>query len=107
MDIDNDGDNDIQVGLSVSLGNIGLENIDIETGTLWIQPSVSYTVDVLDSVKLTVFGKTWTPQVSLIKSFAYSSPDSVLALGDGETYIWVIDSRILNNATRLLIKCWN
>ena len=42
VDIDNDGDNDIQVGLTVSLGNIGLENIDIETGTLWIQPSVSY-----------------------------------------------------------------
>ena len=48
VDIDNDGDNDIQVGLSISLGNFGLGNIDIDTGTLWIQPSVSYKVDVLD-----------------------------------------------------------
>ena len=94
VDIDNDGDNDIQVGLSVSLGNIGLENIDIETGTLWIQPSVSYTVDVLDSSQTdSVWEDMDSLQVSLIKSFAYSSPDSVLALGDGESYIWVIDSR--------------
>ena len=94
VDIDNDGDNDIQVGLSVSLGNIGLENIDIETGTLWIQPSVSYTVDVLASSQTdSVWEDMDSLQVSLIKSFAYSSPDSVLALGDGESYIWVIDSR--------------
>ena len=94
VDIDNDGDNDIQVGLTVSLGNIGLENIDIETGTLWIQPSVSYTVDVLDSSQTdSVWEDMDSLQVSLIKSFAYSSPDSVLALGDGESYIWVIDSK--------------
>ena len=94
VDIDNDGDNDIQVGLTVSLGNIGLENIDIDTGTLWIQPSVSYTVDVLDSSQTdSVWEDMDSLQVSLIKSFAYSSPDSVLALGDGESYIWVIDSK--------------
>tara|TARA_B100001175_G_scaffold317929_1_gene337726 strand:+ start:45 stop:4442 length:4398 start_codon:yes stop_codon:yes gene_type:complete len=94
VDIDNDGDDDIQVGLSISLGNIGLDNIDLDTGTLWIQPSVSYSVDVLDSSQTdSVWDEMDSLQVSLIKSFAYSSPDSVLALGDGESYIWVVDSR--------------
>ena len=94
VDIDNDGDDDIQVGLSVSFGNIGLGNIDIDTGTLWIQPSVSYSVDVLDTSQTdSVWDNMDSLQVSLIKSFAYSSPDSVLALGDGESYIWVVDSR--------------
>ena len=34
-----------------------------------------------------------TLTVSLIKAFAYSGPDSILALGEGETYVWVVDSR--------------
>ena len=78
----------------MSFGNIGLGNIDIDTGTLWIQPSVSYSVDVLDASQTdSVWDNMDSLQVSLIKSFAYSSPDSVLALGDGESYIWVVDSR--------------
>ena len=94
VDIDNDGDNDIQVGLSISLGNFGLGNIDIDTGTLWIQPSVSYKVDVLDESQTDpVWNEMDSLQVSLIKPFAYSSPDSVLALGDGESYVWVVDSK--------------
>ena len=94
VDIDNDGDNDIQVGLSISLGDFGLGNIDIDTGTVWIQPSVSYTVDVLEGSQTdSVWDGMDSLQVSLIKSFAYSSPDSVLALGDGESYIWVVDSK--------------
>ena len=94
VDIDNDGDDDIQVGLSISLGNFGLNNIDIDTGTLWIQPSVSYKVDVLDGSQTdSVWDGMDSLQVSLIKPFAYSSPDSVLALGDGESYVWVVDSK--------------
>ena len=85
----------------------GPKNIDIETGTLWIQPSVSYTVDVLDSSQTdSVWEDMDSLQVSLIKSFAYSSPDSVLALGDGELHLGR-RLQILDNATRLLFKCWN
>ena len=32
-------------------------------------------------------------QVSLIKAFSYSGTDSFLATGEGESYVWVIDSR--------------
>ena len=31
--------------------------------------------------------------VSLIKAFSYSASDSLLNLGQGESYVWVIDSR--------------
>ena len=93
VDVDNDGDDDIQVGLGISLGPIGLENIISESGTLWIQPAITYSVDVLDSSTTDpMWDEVDTLQVSLIKAFAYSSPDSILALGDGESYIWVVDS---------------
>ena len=73
---------------------ISFNNIDIDTGTLWIQPSVSYKVDVLDGSQTdSVWDEMDSLQVSLIKPFAYSSPDSVLALGDGESYVWVVDSK--------------
>ena len=48
VDVDNDGDDDIQVGLGISLGPIGLDNIISDSGTLWIQPAITYSVDVLD-----------------------------------------------------------
>jgi len=93
VDVDNDGDDDIQVGLGISLGPIGLDNIISESGTLWIQPAITYRVDVLDSSTTDpMWDEVDTLQVSLIKAFAYSSPDSILALGDGESYIWVVDS---------------
>ena len=93
VDVDNDGDDDIQVGLGISLGPIGLENIISESGTLWIQPAITYSVDALDSSTTDpMWDEVDTLQVSLIKAFAYSSPDSILALGDGESYIWVVDS---------------
>ena len=93
VDVDNDGDDDIQVGLGISLGPIGLDNIISDSGTLWIQPAITYSVDVLDSSTTDpMWDEVDTLQVSLIKAFAYSSPDSILALGDGESYIWVVDS---------------
>ena len=48
-------------------------------------------------VLMTLIGNIWiTLSVSLIKAFAYSGPDSILALGEGETYIWVVDSKFTN-----------
>ena len=92
IDIDNDGDDDIEVGLKIAwelLGGWGFEG-----GTLWLEPGISFEVRVLDS---STNDPDWnqmdTLVVSLIKAFAYSGEDTILALGDGETYIWVVDSR--------------
>ena len=92
VDIDNDGDEDIEVGLKIAWEFLG--GWGVEDGVLWIEPGISYSVKVLDSSQN---DPDWDDmdklQVSLIKAFAYSGPDSVLALGEGETYIWVVDSR--------------
>ena len=92
IDIDNDGDDDIEVGLKIAwelLGGWGFEG-----GTLWLEPGISFEVRVLDS---STNDPDWnqmdTLVVSLIKAFAYSGEDTILALGDRETYIWVVDSR--------------
>ena len=92
IDIDDDGDDDIQVGLSVSWEFNG--GWGIEGDTLWIEPGISFTVKVLeDSVDDSDWNSLRFLQVSLIKAFAYSADDAVLALGDGESYIWIVDSR--------------
>ena len=92
VDIDNDGDEDIEVGLKIAWEFLG--GWGVEDGVLWIEPGISYSVKVLDSSQN---DPDWDDmdklQVSLIKAFAYSGPDSILALGEGETYIWVVDSR--------------
>ena len=95
VDIDNDGDDDIEVGLKIAWEFLG--GWGVEGGTLWLEPGISYSVRVLDS---SINDPDWqhldTLSVSLIKAFAYSGPDSILALGDGETYIWVVDSKFTN-----------
>ena len=92
IDIDDDGDNDIQVGLSVSWEFNG--GWGIEGDSLWIEPGISFTVKVLeDSADDSDWNSLKFLQVSLIKAFAYSADDAVLALGDGESYIWIVDSR--------------
>jgi len=95
VDIDNDGDDDIEVGLKIAWEFLG--GWGIEGGTLWLEPGISYSVRVLDS---SINDPDWqhldTLSVSLIKAFAYSGPDSILALGEGETYIWVVDSKFTN-----------
>ena len=92
IDIDDDGDDDIQVGLSVSWEFNG--GWGIEGDSLWIEPGISFTVKVLeDSADDSDWNSLKFLQVSLIKAFAYSADDAVLALGDGESYIWIVDSR--------------
>jgi hypothetical protein len=92
VDIDDDGDDDLQIGLKISwefLGGWGLAG-----DTLWIEPGIVFSVQVLESSRN---DPDWDDldslQVSIIKAMAYSGADSVLALGDGESYVWVIDSR--------------
>ncbi len=87
IDVDNDGENDIQVGLELSfdLGN----EWGIEGDTLWIKPTISFTVVVLDSSEdEPVWDELKDLQVSLLKAFAYSEG----ILTGGESYVWVIDS---------------
>jgi len=92
VDIDDDGDDDLQIGLKISwefLGGWGLAG-----DTLWIEPGIVFSVQVLESSRN---DPDWDDldslQVSIIKAMAYSGAESVLALGDGESYVWVIDSR--------------
>ena len=92
VDIDNDGDDDIEVGLKIAWEFLG--GWGVEGGTLWLEPGISFEVRVLDSSSN---DPDWqhldTLTVSLIKAFAYSGQDTILALGEGETYVWVVDSR--------------
>lgn len=94
IDIDNDGDDDIEVGLKIAWEFSGGWGVDLDSGILWIEPGISYSVKVLGSSQN---DPDWDDldklQVSLIKAFAYSGPGSILALGEGESYIWVVDSR--------------
>ncbi len=85
MDIDGDGDDDIQVGLTVNLNNI-----DLSGATLSAYVQLDYQVSVLPS---STTDSDWdnlqTLEVSILKAFAYS--DGVL--NEGESYVWVIDSK--------------
>ena len=88
VDIDDDGDNDIQVGLEISF-DLG-DEVGIEGDTLWIKPTISFTVMVLESSRDdSDWDELQTLQVSLLKAFAYS--DGIFT--GGESYVWVIDSK--------------
>ena len=92
MDVDGDGDDDIQVGLKVDLQFIG--GWGIEDGTLWVEPGVEFTVkEVGNSASDLDWLAMESLHVSLIKAFSYSDSGTLLNLGGGESYVWVIDSR--------------
>ena len=92
IDIDDDGDDDIQVGLKISWEFI--DGWGIVGDTLWIEPGIVFSVQVLEGSRN---DPDWDDldslQVSIIKAMSFSGSDSILALEDGESYIWVIDSR--------------
>jgi hypothetical protein len=85
VDIDDDGDDDIQVGLSIDMNDPELDGT-----TLSVAPQLDYKISVLPS---SMTDSDWdnleTLEVSLLKAFAYS--DGVLT--EGESYVWVIDSK--------------
>ena len=87
IDVDNDGNNDIQVGLKIAF-DLG-DELGIEGDTLWIKPTISFEVVVLESSEGdAVWDELQNLQVSLLKAFAYSEG----ILTGGESYVWVIDS---------------
>ncbi len=103
VDIDNDGDDDIEVGLKIAWEFLG--GWGIEGGTLWLEPGISFEVRVLDSSSNDPdWNQMGSLTVSLIKAFAYSGPDSILALGEGETYVWVVDSRFTNPPNEFTLR---
>ena len=68
---DDDGQNDIQVGLQIAF-DLGSE-FGIEGDTLWVKPTISFTVVVLESSEGdAVWDELQNLQVSLLKAFAYS-----------------------------------
>ena len=85
IDIDDDGDEDIQVGLSINMNDPELSGT-----TLSVSPQLDYQVSVLAS---STTDSDWedlqTLEVSILKAFAYS--DGILT--EGESYVWVIDSK--------------
>ncbi len=92
VDVDDDGDDDIQVGLKVDVEFVG--GWGIEGDTLWIEPGIEFTVrDIGNSASDPDWEQMDSLHVSLIKAFTYSDTGSILNLGEGETYVWVIDSR--------------
>ncbi|MDP6703081.1 MAG: hypothetical protein QF760_00945 [Candidatus Thalassarchaeaceae archaeon] len=92
IDIDDDGDDDLQVGLKISWEFAG--GWGIAGDTLWIEPGIVFSVQVLEgSMNDPDWDDLDSLQVSIIKAMSYSGTDSILALGEGESYIWVIDSR--------------
>lgn len=92
VDVDDDGDDDIQVGLKVDVAFIG--GWGVEGDTLWIEPGIEFTVrDIGNSASDPDWNGMESLHVSLIKAFTYSDSGSILNLGEGETYVWVIDSR--------------
>jgi len=103
VDIDNDGDDDIEVGLKIAWEFLG--GWGIEGGTLWLEPGISFEVRVLDSSSNDPdWNQMGSLTVSLIKAFAYSGPDSILALGEGETYVWVVDSRFTTPPSEFTLR---
>ena len=92
VDVDRDGDDDIQVGLTIDVEFIG--GWGVEDGTLWIEPGIEFTVrDIGNSASDPDWNLMESLHVSLIKAFSYSDSGSLLNLGEGESYVWVIDSR--------------
>ena len=98
VDVDGDGDDDVQVGLQINLDF--LSGFGIEGGKLWIEPGIEFTVKEIGS---SASDPDWenmkSLHVSLIKAFSYSDSGSLLNLGGGESYVWVIDSRFTTPPT--------
>ena len=85
VDVDDDGDDDLQVGLTISF-----ENIELDGDTLSVEPQLDYKISVLpDSLTDPDWDDLRTLEVALLKAFAYSEG----VLSEGESYVWVIDAK--------------
>ncbi|MEC8045151.1 MAG: hypothetical protein VX116_02555, partial [Candidatus Thermoplasmatota archaeon] len=89
MDVDDDGNDDIEVGLTLEFDFNG--GWGINGDRLWIKPTIQFKVDVIEEEA--PIDPAWDNlerlEVSLVKAFAYSD---TLGLEQGESYVWIIDS---------------
>ena len=89
ISIDNDNTEEIEVGLTVDPSESnGWGTEGNPPTTLWVEPTIEFTVKAIDEED-TVWDHIEYLEVSLMKQFAYS----INPLGEGESYVWVIDSR--------------
>jgi len=94
VDVNNDSIDDIDVGLRISWDPSNGWGFEDGLSKLWIEPGIQFSVQVLEAeINNPIWEDMDSLQVSLIKAFSYSGTDSFLALGEGESYVWVIDSR--------------
>ena len=89
MDVDGDGNDDIQVGLTLEFDFNG--GWGISGDRLWIKPTIQFRIDVIEEE--TPEDPAWVNlqnmEVSLVKAFAYSD---TFGINQGESYVWIIDS---------------
>ncbi len=89
ISIDDDNTEEIEVGFTVDPSESnGWGTEGNPPTTLWVEPTIEFTVKALDE-QATVWDHIEYLEVSLMKQFAYS----INPLGEGESYVWVIDSR--------------
>lgn len=89
ISIDDDSTNDIEVGFTVDTSQSdGWGTEGNPPTTLWVEPTIEFSVVALDT-QATLWDHIEYLEVSLMKQFAYS----LNPLGEGESYVWVIDSR--------------
>ncbi|MBT4059245.1 MAG: hypothetical protein HOE69_02935 [Euryarchaeota archaeon] len=89
ISIDNDSTEEIEVGLNIDTSQSDGWGVEGNPPTtLWVEPTIEFSVNALDP-QATVWDHIEYLEVSLMKQFAYS----INPLGEGESYVWVIDSR--------------
>ena len=94
VDVNNDNIDDIDVGLRISWDPSDGWGFEDGFSKLWIEPGIQFSVQVIEQGNNdAIWADMESLQVSLIKAFSYSGTDSFLATGEGESYVWVIDSR--------------
>ncbi len=94
IDVDGDGRNDIETGLTISWDeDDGWGLAGSPPTELWVEPTIEFTVETTPArTDHVMWSEMQYLRVSLMKQFAYSSNPFV----DGESYIWVIDTRFTN-----------
>ncbi len=89
ISIDDDNSEEIEVGFTIDTSQSnGWGTEGNPPTTLWVEPTVEFTVKALDT-QATVWDHIEYLEVSLMKQFAYS----INPLAEGESYVWIIDSR--------------
>tara|TARA_B100000287_G_scaffold434916_1_gene500934 strand:+ start:197 stop:4561 length:4365 start_codon:yes stop_codon:yes gene_type:complete len=93
IDVNGDGIDDIQVGLKLAVSASMGDGWGIEDGTLWIEPGIEYSVrEIGNSGSQDHWLQMDSLQVSILKAFTYSDSGTLLNLGQGESYVWIVDS---------------